>query len=125
MLKIIIISIVTIYLSIVLKNRAAEFSLLITISGSLLLLFLIFDYFSEVLDFYIDLGSGIGIDNDLIKISLKIVVIGILTEFVSDLAVDFGNNAIASKVIFGGRVVICVIMLPIVKELVLLLFSFY
>ena len=80
---------------------------------------------SDIVSFYITLSENVGVDNDIVKTALKIISIGILVEFVSELASDFGNNVISSKVVFGGRVIICLIMLPIVKDLVLLLFSFY
>ena len=98
---------------------------MISCAGGVLILIQTFDYISEIINFYSSLANNVSIDNELIKISLKVIGIGILTEFVSDLASDFGNNVIASKVVFGGRVVICLIMLPIVRDLVSLLFSFY
>lgn len=125
MLKIIIISLICVFLSLIIKQRSPEFSLMISCAGGVLILIQTFDYISEIINFYSSLANNVSIDNELIKISLKVIGIGILTEFVSDLASDFGNNVIASKVVFGGRVVICLIMLPIVRDLVSLLFSFY
>ena len=125
MLKIITISLISIFLTLTLKQRSPEFSLIISCCGGILILLLSFDYVSDVLLFYTSLSDRVGIDSGIIKIALKIVSIGILTEFVSEIAADFGNSVIASKVVFGGRVVICLIMLPVVKDLVSLLFSFY
>ena len=125
MLKIITISLITIFLSLMLKQKSPEFSLIVSSVGGILILFISFEYVSDIVSFYITLSENVGVDNDIVKIALKIISIGILVEFVSELASDFGNNVISSKVIFGGRVIICLIMLPIVKDLVLLLFSFY
>lgn len=125
MLKIAIISIITVFLSLVLKQKSLEFSAVVTVCGGLLILLFVFDGLLELVSFYSSIGEKIGIENDIIKKALKIVSVGFLTEFVSDLASDFGNSVISSKIVFGGRVVICLIMLPVVKDLVLLLFSFY
>lgn len=125
MLKIIILALVTIFLSIILKQKSPEFSVIVNVAGGLLIVFFCFDYIIEIISYYSSLSSSINIDSSIIKLALKIVCIGFLTEFVSSLANDFGNSAIASKVIFGGKIVICVITLPVVKELVSLLFSFY
>ena len=125
MQKIITIALITIFLTLSIKQKSPEISLIISCCGGILILFIGFEYVSEIVSFYILLGDKFGIDNQIIKTALKIVLIGILTEFVSEMASDFGNGVIASKVIFGGRVVICFIMLPIIKDLVLLLFSFY
>lgn len=125
MLKIIIISLICVFLSLIIKQKSPELSLIISCAGGVLIFTLCFDYLTEIISFYGALGGGIGIDNNIIKVALKIIGIGILTEFVSELASDFGNNVISSKVVFGGRVIICLIMLPIVRNLVSLLFSFY
>lgn len=125
MLKIIAISLISVFLTLIIKQKSPEFSLIISCCGGVLILLISFEYISDILSFYMLLGDKIGIDNEILKIALKIISVGILTEFVSEIANDFGNSVISSKVIFGGRVVICLIMLPIVKDLVLLLFSFY
>lgn len=125
MLKIAIISLITVFLSVIVKQKSQEFSLIINIVGGFLILNYCFDCLTELLTFYSSLGSSVNIDSSMIKLALKIIGIGFLTEFVSGVASDFGNSLIASKVIFGGKVVICIITLPVVKELVALLFSFY
>lgn len=125
MLKIIVLALITIFLSIIIKQKSPEMSIVINVAGCLLILIYCFDFITEIISYYSSLSSQINIDGSIIKLALKIVCVGFLTEFVSSLATDFGNSAVASKVIFGGKVVICLITLPIVKELVSLLFSFY
>lgn len=125
MLKIAILSLITIFLSIIIKHHSPEISMIINIAGGFLILLVCFDYLSELLEFYSSLSSTVNIDSSIIKIALKIISVGFITEFISSLANDFGNSSISSKVIFGGKVVICIIMLPVIKELVSLLFSFY
>ncbi len=125
MIKIVILSLITIFLSVIVKQKSPEFSMIINIAGGLLILSFTFNYLSELISYYSTLGSSVNIDSSIIKTALKIISVGFLTEFVSSLANDFGNNSIASKVVFGGKVVICIIMLPIVKELVALLLAFY
>ncbi len=125
MFKILIIALITLFLSLTLKQKSTDFSLLVSVAGGIIIFIMCFDYVTEILSFYTSLGDRVGIDNDVLKIALKIISIGILTEFISELANDFGNGVISSKVIFSGRVVICLIMLPVVRDLVSLLFSFY
>lgn len=125
MLKIAIFSLITLFLSVIIRQKSQEFSMIINVVGGLAILMLCFDKVTEVIDYYSSLSSSVNIDSEIIKVALKIICIGFLTEFVADLANDFGNSSIASKVVFGGKVIICVITLPIIKELVSLLFSFY
>ena len=125
MFKIISISLITIVLFVVLKRNSPEFAMLVSVAGGMLILLFCFDYLTELISYYTSLSSSIGIDSEIIKIALKIVCVGFLSESISNLAIDFGNSAISSKIIFGGKVVICVIILPVIKELVSLLFYFY
>ena len=125
MLKIITISFICIFLSLIIKQKSPEFSLIISCAGGVFILILCFEYVSEIISFYSMLGDRVGIDNNIIKVALKIIGVGILAEFVSEIASDFGNNIISSKVILGGKIVICIIMLPVLRDLISLLFSFY
>ena len=125
MLKIIAISLISLVLFVILKQKLPEFAMVVSVAGGMLVLFFCFDYLTEIVSYYTNLSSAVGVDSNIIKIALKLVSVGFVTEFISDLATDFGNLAIASKLVFGGKVVICVIILPVVKDLVSLLFSFY
>ena len=55
------------------------------------------------------------------KLIFKIIGIGYITEFTADIAEDFGNNIISSKVIIGGKIVICGMALPVIKDLLAIL----
>ena len=124
MLKIIIVSLVTLFLSVIIKQKNPEISVVINVCGSLLIFIFSFEYLKEIFGFYMEISGSINVSENIIKLAIKILGIGYLTEFVSNLACDFGNTTIASKVIFGGKVVICLLVLPVIKSLLSLLFSF-
>lgn len=124
MLKIAIISLITLILSVIVKQKSPEMSMMINIVGGFVVLTSCFENLSTLINYYADLSSSVNVDSSVFKIALKVLSVGFITEFVSDLASDFGNSSIASKVVFGGKIAICVLTLPVVKELVLLLFSF-
>lgn len=125
MLKIAIISLITLILSVIVKQKSPEISMMINVVGGFVVLANCFDNLTTLIDYYSSLSSSVNVDSSVFKIALKILSVGFVTEFVSDLACDFGNSSIASKVVFGGKIAICVLTLPVVKELVSLLFSFY
>ena len=100
MLKILSISLISVILFVILKQKTPELAMMVSVAGGVLILFFCFDYLSEILSYYSNLSSSIGIDSNIIKVALKIVCVGFLTEFVSDLAIDFGNSAISSKILF-------------------------
>jgi stage III sporulation protein AD len=53
----------------------------------------------------------------LLKILLKIVGVGYLTEFCAGILNDFGSNTIADKVVLGGKITILLLSIPIVEGL--------
>ena len=83
-----------------------------------------FDMLKEVLDFFVKTGDDIMVDGEILKLAVKVIGVGYITEFTADIVEDFGNKVIASKVVFGGKVVVCGITLPIIKKLFVLLLSF-
>ena len=60
---------------------------------------------------------------DFLTVILKIVGVGYITEFTADIAEDFGNKIIASKVLLGGKIIICGMTLPIIEKLFSVLLS--
>ena len=70
-----------------------------------------------------ELYSFASLSLDYFDVVLKIVGVGYITEFTADIAEDFGNKNIASKVILGGKIVICTMSIPIIKSLLTVLLS--
>jgi stage III sporulation protein AD len=65
-----------------------------------------------------------GIDNGLVKVLLKIVGVGYLTEFAAGILSDFGSGAVADKVVLGGKITIVVLSLPIFEGLLQMIQGF-
>ena len=123
-LKIIIIAIICIFTSSCLKQYNAEFANLISICGGIIVFFIVCDELVEIIDFLLSVYEFSNIDNSIIKLLLKIVGIGYITEFMADIAEDFGNKIISSKVLLGGKIIICGMTVPVIKELLSMLFAF-
>ena len=124
MLKIISIALITVFLSAIIKNKSSEISLIVSICGGVLIFMLCFEMLENVVDFFMETSEKLVIDFDIIKLIIKVIGVGYITEFTADIVGDFGNKNIASKVILGGKLVVCGITLPIIRKLFLLLFSF-
>lgn len=115
-LKIIAIGIVTVFLSLILKQYKPEFSLLVSLCGGLLIFILIIDAANEILDQIILIN--VNSDVNFIEPIIKILGVGYITEFTASLAEDSGNKSIATKVVLGGKIAICLLALPIIKKLI-------
>ena len=124
MIKIVAISIITVFLSSIVKQKNSEFATIINVCGGVLIFMSVYEIFEEIMNFFIASSDELLIDSSIIKLAIKIIGVGYITEFTADIAEDFGNKNVSSKVVFGGKVIVCGMTLPIIKKLFSLLFSF-
>ena len=122
--KILIIAIICIFLSSSIKKYNAEFSNIISVAGGVLIFLLCLDELTEIVNYFFELYSFSGMSADFLSLVLKIVGVGYITEFTADIAEDFGNKSVASKMLLGGKIVICGMTVPIIKKLLSILLSF-
>ena len=73
---------------------------------------------------YTPISQMAGVENGLIKMLLKIVGIGYITEFSAGILNDFGSSSLADKVTLAGKVTIVLLSMPIVESLLTLMNSF-
>lgn len=115
--KIIFIAIICVFLSILTKKYNLEISTLISVCGGVLIFILSVQELTNIFNELKDIYNFTDLNFDFLKIIFKVLAIGYVTEFTADIADDFGNSIISSKVIFGGKLVICGMTMPIIKEL--------
>lgn len=92
-----------------LPTFSKEISLIITLSCCTVILLYILKMIVPVVEYVRDLTRNIYFDR--FDVVLKAVGVGLITQFVSDTAIDCGNRSLANQMIFAGR--ICVLMLAI------------
>ena len=123
-IKIVFIAIICIFTSSLLKKYNPDFSSIISVCGGVIIFLISIDELAVILNSFKDIYNYTNLNFDFLKIIFKIIGIGYVTEFTADIAEDFGNSSLASKVVLGGKIVICGMALPIVKDLLSVLFSF-
>ena len=115
--KIIGVGICTIVVSIVLKQYKPELSVLVNICGGLVIFMLSIDGVSTLVSEFYSLENLTG-QIEIVKPIMKVLGVGYITEFTANLAEDGGNKSVASKIVLGGKVAICTLALPILKQLI-------
>jgi stage III sporulation protein AD len=63
-------------------------------------------------------------DNRLLKLLLKMIAIGYVTEISAGILVDFGSASLADKVVLAGKLTILLLSLPVLNTLLAILQSF-
>ena len=123
-MKIIGVAFVTALSSVLLKATKPELSFAVTVTGVIVILLFIVDSLENTLFAFTTLAKMTGVENGLLKILIKIIGVGYLTEFGAGILSDFGSNAVADKVVLGGKITVIVLALPILEGLLELVKGF-
>lgn len=122
--RIIGVGFVTAVAAILLKNTKPELSFAVTVTGVIVILLYIAELLEGTVSALATVAKTTGVENGMLKILLKIVGVGYLTEFGAGILKDFGSNAVADKVVLGGKLTVLVLSLPIIENLLRLFTSF-
>lgn len=117
------IAFVTAVTALLLKSTRPELAFAVTVAGCIILLLVILDLVKDSFSILGDIAEGTGIDASLIKTLLKMIGIGYLVEFSAGLLNDFGQNSLADKLIFAGKLVVLVLAVPILESVLTLISS--
>ena len=123
-LKVIGVAFITAITAIILKGTKPELSFAVTIVGIIILLSFVLDMLRGSMSIFATISQMAGVENGLIKMLLKIVGVGYITEFSAGILNDFGSSSLAEKVTLAGKVTIVLLSMPIVESLLTLMNSF-
>ena len=115
-MKIIGVAFITTIAAVLLKSTKPELSFAVTVTGVIVILLFIVDALENTLTVFTAIAEITGVENGLLKILLKIVGVGYITEFGAGILNDFGSNAVADKVALGGKITIVLLSLPIISS---------
>ncbi|MBP3389810.1 MAG: stage III sporulation protein AD [Clostridia bacterium] len=115
--KILAIAILTCIASLIVKQVKPDFASLVSLAGGVVILLLLINYISSILDVFRGLIDKANLSPTLFSSILKIIGIGYLTEFTANLCTDTGNSSLASKVGLAGKIIILFLALPIITNL--------
>lgn len=116
-IKIIGIGLSAVIIIIILKQYRPEFAIYVSIIAGVLIIVLILGKLAGIIDILKSLANKTTINNEFIILLLKITGIAILTEYAVSISKDAGENAIATKIDLGGKVIIMALSIPIISSL--------
>lgn len=122
-LQICCIAIITAVCAFILKNNKSELVPLCIAAGAVILILTAFDYVSQSIEFFKSFSSITGIDDNIIKLVLKIVGIGYVLELCSGSIKDLGFEGIADKLLLCGKIIIFIVSVPIFESLYKIIIS--
>ena len=110
------IAFITAVAAILVKSTKPELAVVITIAGSIILLLFVFEVFRGSISLFTDIAEATGLNSTIVKTLLKMVGIGYLVEFSAGVLNDFGQNSLADKLIFCGKILVLILAVPILES---------
>ena len=103
-------------LALILGQYRPEFRMLITAAVTLLLMAMVLEQLSPVLEQLRSTIELTGLTGDYAAILFKAVGICLLTQLAGDVCRDSGESSIASKIELAGRAAILLTAMPLIQE---------
>ena len=122
-LKIAAIGITASLLVLFVREHRPDVAVLIGLAAGILILFSVVNYLTEAISALQALMDKSGIDPEILQAVLKIIGIGYITEFAAHICEDSGSRGIADKILFGGKVLILIISLPLLSAVIEIILS--
>lgn len=111
------ISIVAVLLGLQFKSVKSEYTTLIVVSASFIILSIGISKISQIVSIINQICSEYGFSSEYIGVLIKIVGITCICEFASDICKDNGFNALASQVQIFGKVFVLILGTPVFMKL--------
>ncbi|NLW22399.1 MAG: stage III sporulation protein AD [Tissierellia bacterium] len=99
------------------QSNRSEYALLVSLVTGIIIFTLILNKLKYVVEVLNQLVRSTGVEFAYFTTILKIIGIAYIVEFGAQISRDAGENAIASKIELGGKVIMMVLALPILLAL--------
>lgn len=109
--------IISTILVVILKDFKPEFKILISIATGVIIFSILLNEIGYVIETISSLSSRIDVNIGYFETIIKIIGIAYVVEFASQISKDAGENSIAMKIEFGGKIMIMVLAIPILMSL--------
>lgn len=116
-MKIVGIGIIATMLAVILREEKPEIALQVSIVTGLIIFVFVITKLNSVLAVLKYFASKTNIDLIYFTTILKVIAIAYITEFGAQVCKDAGEGSIASKIEFGGKVLIMIMAIPILAAL--------
>lgn len=118
LVKIIGVGMLTLVAYIIIKPLKTELAIFVSIVGCVVILLMCVDGLMSIITTMTTFVEKTGINTGLLGYILKIVGVGYIIEFSSNICSTSGNSNIADVIVLAGKITILVMSLPILSSLI-------
>lgn len=122
-IQIVGLGIIATLLVLILKEQKPMFAFLVTAFTGVIIFLLVIGKIEAIITLINELASKSGIQEVYLKTVLKIIGIAYIAEFGAQIVRDAGQESIASKIEFAGKIFILVLAIPILNVIIETLLS--
>ncbi|APH19660.1 stage III sporulation protein AD [Clostridium botulinum] len=112
-IKIVAFAFISLFLILIFKGRRDDLAVQISIAAGVVIFLFLTSKITAILQFMQQLASKTNIDFIYLSTVFKILGIAYLATFCSEICKDAGENSLASKVEFAGKILILGLAIPI------------
>ncbi|AID44952.1 stage III sporulation protein AD [Candidatus Arthromitus sp. SFB-mouse-Japan] len=112
-IKIAFFALIALFFIIIVQQSRKDLAVIISLFVGVSIFVFIFGKFNAIILFLQDMALKANINTVYLNIVLKILAISYIASFCSEICKDAGSNNIASKVEFGGKILILFLAVPI------------
>ena len=116
-IKIIGIAFIALIIVVLLKQYRPEYTIYVSIVAGILIIALVIDKLAGVITLLQNIANKTNINSQFLGLLLKITGIAFLSEFAVSICQDAGENAIASKIEIGSKILIVSMSISIISSL--------
>lgn len=109
--------IVSTILIVIIKDIKPEFKILISIVTAVIIFSMLLDELNYIIQTINSLSDRIDVNISYFDTIIKIIGIAYIVEFAAQISKDSGEESIAMKIEFGGKIIIMVLSIPILLAL--------
>lgn len=108
-------------IALLLKEVKPNFALFVVLSTCVIISLIVINKCANILEQINKVLAGINYSSKIIECALKVIGIGYIIEFASDIIEESGMISIAKKIVLAGKIIITGICLPFVIDLFVLI----
>ena len=101
----------------VIRDIKPEIAIITGVAAGILIFLLVVNMLMQIINTFTELIDRTGINSAAVSAMLKIIGVGYLTEFAEGICEDTGNKSLGGRILFGGKIIIMFLALPIIRSL--------
>ncbi len=112
-MRFVLITVFVLLTSVIIKDKNKSISVFLSLSGICILLFIGIDYIKAISERMSSIVSAIPSSAEYIKLIIKALIITVITQLVSDICRDNGENALASTAEIVTKSAVIIMVMPL------------